>query len=424
MRTGNSRQLMLVLKTGARMSRVLATNNVRKQFALDAIGFTFSAFGGPQAHLAVMLRLFVAKRGYLSESELFELNALAQVLPGPTSSQTLVGVAYKIGGLFYAIGIYLIWLLPSAVIMCLAALFFKSFEVDFIGTKVLEYVESMAVGFVAFAAFSLFKRSVKGPLFYFLAILSTSVCLWIQRPIIFPILIVVGGFIASVLQAGKEEKAISTNLLANINPRKLVYFVGIFMLFAALGGIINRTSPFSLPVRLFQNLYRNGVFIYGGGQVLVPYLFTEFVVVKHYLTSGEFLSGYAMQQALPGPTFSFISFVGAMTMANAGYHFWGQIGGSFLAVIALNSPGLILMLFIVPFWEELKKMTHVRNSISGIHAVSAGFIMAAMILLTAQLPFQAGSLFIAFLTFLLLSFTTVPAPVLVIAGICCGIFIT
>lgn len=394
----------------------------KRQFALDALLYTFSAFGGPQAHLAYMLRQFVQKRKYLTESELLELNALAQVLPGPSSSQILAGLAFKIGGLYYAIGIYLIWILPSAIIMCMAAIFYKSIAFSLNGTNLLLYVESMAVGFVAYAAWMLLKISAKGTLFYTLAIISLAVTLLARSPYVFPVMIFAGGFFASVFQAGKEEKIISKSLFANVNPLKLLYFTGIFLIFALLGAVIHRTSAFSLPVRLFQNFYRNGVFIYGGGQVLVPFMYTEFVSLKGYLSSLEFLSGYALQQALPGPTFAFTSFLGALTMGNAGYSTWGQVAGSFLAVVGINAPGLILMLFIVPFWEELKKITHVKNSLTGINAVSVGFILAALFLLVNQVHVDLISVSFMAGTFLLLSFTRIPAPLLIMIGLVCGYF--
>ncbi len=394
----------------------------RSQFAFDALIYTFSAFGGPQAHLAYMLRQFVEKRKYLTETELLELNALAQVLPGPSSSQTLAGLAFKIGGLYYAIGIYLIWMLPSAILMCLAAIFYKSMAFKLLGTNLLIYVESMAVGFVAYAAWTLLKKSVKGWLFFFLAGISLGVTMIANSPYIFPLMMFLGGFSASVLQAGKEEKRISTSLLAGVNKLKLFYFFGIFGIFALLGAIIHRTSAFSLPVRLFQNFYRNGVFVYGGGQVMVPFMYTEFVSLKKYLSSTEFLSGYALQQAIPGPTFSFTSFVGAMSMGNAGYSAWGQVTGSILAVVGINAPGLILMLFIVPFWEELKKITHIKNSLTGINAVSVGFILAALILLVNQVQVNFVSITVMILTFLLLCFTRIPSPVLILTGLVCGYF--
>src|SRR3984885_12454533 len=96
-------------------------------FLRDVILYTFTAFGGPQAHIAVLLREFVEKRRYISEEELMELNALAQLLPGPSSTQTLIGIAWKVGGVRLAITTFIIWVLPSATIMCLAAISYKMF---------------------------------------------------------------------------------------------------------------------------------------------------------------------------------------------------------------------------------------------------------------------------------------------------------
>src|SRR6195952_4472653 len=102
-------------------------NNRQFLFLRDVIIYTFTAFGGPQAHIAVLLREFVEKRGYISEEELMELNALSQVLPGPSSTQTLVGIAWKVGGLPLALLTFVIWILPSATIMALAAISYKMF---------------------------------------------------------------------------------------------------------------------------------------------------------------------------------------------------------------------------------------------------------------------------------------------------------
>ena len=79
-------------------------------FTRNVLFFTFTAFGGAQAHISLLLRYFVKNNKFISEEELLELNALAQVLPGPASTQTLVGIAYKVGGLKLAIITFLIWI--------------------------------------------------------------------------------------------------------------------------------------------------------------------------------------------------------------------------------------------------------------------------------------------------------------------------
>jgi len=379
------------------------------------------AFGGAQAHIAIMLRELVEKRSYVTEEELMELNALAQMLPGPASTQTLVGIAWKVGGLRLAIITFIIWILPSATIMCMAAISYKMFAGQAKFTDILRFVQPIAVGIVAYATYTFANKFLRSKVSVMLAIGSLIVTLILQNPYAFPILILVGGIVSSAMETHQQENELRVKLFSNVNPNKVGYFIGILLLFAVLGAIIKQTSPFSLPIRLFENFYRNGVLIFGGGQVLVPLMYTEFVELKHYLSSSEFLSGYALQQILPGPTFSFTSFVGGVSMGNKGYGIGGQIVGSIVAVIGINLPGVILILFIVPFWEDLKKITRIKNSLSGITAVAVGFMATAFILLARPfgMDWMAYGLMIG--TGLLLYFTKIKAPVVIIVGIVLGL---
>jgi len=390
-------------------------------FLRDVLVYTFTSFGGPQAHLAMLLRDFVEKRQYISESELMELNALSQVLPGPSSTQTVVGIAWKVGGLRLAIITFLIWILPSATIMCLVAIFYKSFLTKNHFAEILRYIQPMAVGIVAYATYTFAVKCLKTQTSVMMAIGSLIATLILQNAYAFPILIMLGGILSSALETPAQETQIRVSLFANVNRKKVGYFIGILLLFAAMGALVNRTSPFSLPIRLFENFYRNGIMIFGGGQVLVPLMYTEFVEVKHYLSNSEFLTGYAVQQALPGPTFAFTSYLGGITLNNQGYSLAGQIVGSIVAVIGINLPGLILILFIVPFWEDLKKITRIKNSLSGINSVAVGFMATAFILLTK--PFLGDWLAYGLMigTFALLYFTKIKTPYVILIGVVLGL---
>lgn len=379
------------------------------------------AFGGAQAHIAIMLREFVEKRGYVTEEELIELNALAQMLPGPASTQTLVGIAWKVGGLRLAIITFIIWILPSATIMCMAAISYKMFAGQAKFTNILRFVQPIAVGIVAYATYTFANKFLRSKVSVMLAIGSLIVTLILQNPYAFPILILLGGIVSSAMETHQQENELRVKLFSNVNPNKVAYFIGILLLFAVLGAIIKQTSPFSLPIRLFENFYRNGILIFGGGQVLVPLMYTEFVELKHYISSSEFLSGYALQQMLPGPTFSFTSFVGGVSMGNKGYGIGGQIVGSIVAIIGINLPGVILILFIVPFWEDLKKITRIRNSLSGITAVAVGFMATAFILLARPFGFDWLAYGLMIGTGLLLYFTKIKAPVVIVIGIVLGL---
>ncbi len=389
-------------------------------FLRNVLFFTFTSFGGAQAHLALLLKYFVQSTKFISEEELLELNALAQVLPGPASTQTLVGIAWKVGRLRLAIVTFLIWILPTAAVMTFAAISYALLDQKQKFNDILEYIQPIALGIVAYGAWKLGRKVLSSQVSIFLAVASVVATFVLRNAYVFPLAILVGGIISSAIETPREETELRVKLFSNLNPRKLIYLLGALLLFALVGAIINRTSPFSLPIRLLENFYRNGILVFGGGQVLVPLMFTEFVEMKHYLPSTGFLSGFALQQALPGPTFSFTSYLGALSMKNFGYGIWGQVLGGLIGVIGINLPGLILVLFIVPFWDDLKKISRIRHSLSGINAVSVGFIIAAFILLLIPMGFNWLFLGIMLATFLLLNFTKVSPPIIVLAGMLIG----
>ncbi len=392
-------------------------------FLRNVIFFTFTAFGGAQAHLALLLRYFVNNIKFVTEEELLELNALAQVLPGPASTQTLVGIAYKVGGLKLALVTFIIWILPSAAVMAFAGIFYSLLDEKDDFVKALSYVYPIALGIVAYGAFKLGRKVLADQVSIFLAVSALIATLILKEAYVFPMAILIGGMVSSAIGTPTDETNLRVKLFANVNPKKLGYFIGVLLIMALLGALINRTSPLSLPIRLFENFYRNGIFIFGGGQVLVPMMFTEFVQMKHYLSQTDFISGFAFQQVLPGPTFSFTSYIGALGMRHGGYGAVGQFFGGMLAVIGINLPGLILVLFIVPFWNDLKKISRIKYSLSGINAVSVGFIMAAFVMLMAPVGLNWFFLLIIVVTFLLLNFTKISPAVIIVLGVGLGYII-
>ncbi len=392
-------------------------------FIRQVLLFTLTAFGGAQAHMALLLKYFVKDLKYISEEDLLELNALAQVLPGPASTQTLVGIAYKVGRLPLAVMTFLIWIIPSAAVMTFAAISYANLDHKAHFGSIMRYVQPVALGIVAFGAFSLSRKVLRSQLSFFLAGSAVIATLVLRNAYVFPIAILIGGIISSSIDTPREENELRMGLFSNINRKKLIYYFGVLLFLALLGAIINTTSPFSLPIRLFENFYRNGIFIFGGGQVLVPLMFTEFVQMKHYLNPSEFLSGFAIQQALPGPTFSFTSYLSALSMKNFGYGFYGQALGGIIGALGINLPGVILVLFIVPFWDDLKKVNRIKYSLSGVNAVSVGFIIAAFMLLVRPIALDLLSIVVIIVTFLVLNFTRVNAALLIIAGMALGYFL-
>lgn len=383
-------------------------------FLRDVLILAVTAFGGPQAHIAMFLDLLVKKRGYLSEEDLIELNALCNILPGPTSTQTITAVGFKIGGPNLAYLTLLIWMTPAVTIMTIAAITISNLQEQNISIEFTRYIQPMAVGFVAFAGFKIARKVIHSKLGFGLMCTSALISLFFGSPYVFPIVLVAGGLITSL---NYKSHAIEAKDKINIQWANFILWGSVFILAAVLGGLTK-----ALPVRLFENFYRNGSLIFGGGQVLIPFLYTEFVEFKQYLTSEEFLSGYALMQSLPGPVFSFCAYVGSLSMRE--YGVGGEIIGAISAALGIFLPGAFLIFFVIRFWDSLKKFRRVKASLEGINAVSSGMVIAAAIIMFMPLEPSYINFGITLGTFLVLTFTKIPSPLIIVAGLLGGILIS
>ena len=80
------------------------------------------AFGGPQAHIALLQDRFVFRRHWLDEQRFAELLGMGQGLPGPTSTQMVVAVGTVRAGPLGGMLAFLLFVFPAAAIMTLAGL--------------------------------------------------------------------------------------------------------------------------------------------------------------------------------------------------------------------------------------------------------------------------------------------------------------
>lgn len=382
-------------------------------FLRDVLLLSLTAFGGPQGHFGMFLQHLVKKRGYLTEEDLIELFALCQVLPGPTSTQTITSLGFKIGGPNLAYLTLLVWMLPAITIMTSAAIMVSFAQEMSISLNFLQFIQPMAVGIVAYSSYQIVSKVVKTNFGFLLMVISAVASYFLKSPYAFPTLIILGGLATSwkyKSQPLEEKEKIS------IEWSNLILWVSVLIVAAIIGGITQL-----LPLRIFENFYRNGSLIFGGGQVLVPLLYTEFVEFKNYLSSEEFVYGYGLVQAIPGPVFSFSSYVGALSLREFGLG--SQILGAVMAALGIFLPGTFLIFFVIRFWEQLKKYRIVKASLEGVNAVSAGMVIAATFLILV--PMEVSLVNYAFMigTVCIMFFTKVPTPIIILSGLLLGVLI-
>ncbi len=391
-------------------------------FLKSVLYFSFTAFGGPQGHMGMMVRTFTEKRHDVTEKELLEYNAFTQMLPGPSSTQTIMLIAYKRGGIPLALLTLLLWIFPAALIMGGFSFLIHYINVKDVQTTLFQFVQPMSVGFIVFAAIRMMRSSVRHIATWGIMIGSALVTLWIRTPWILPILLVLGGVISNFSNKRIPESSTPAKPIRWIN-------LWLFALVFIAAGVLSELARINAwenrqILHLFENFYRFGSIVFGGGQVLVPMMLFQYVTRPMaldrppMLTGEELLTGFGLVHALPGPVFSICAYVGGMVMRDYGV-FW-QILGSFTATVAVFIPSTLLLFFLFPVYQNLRQHVVIYRALEGIYAAIIGIIWASGLVLFQAMTFAYSHLVVVVITVSLLLFTRVPAPLIVLSWLLLG----
>ena len=391
--------------------------------------YTISAFGGPQGHLGMMIKTFVEKRRDISKEELLEYLAFCQLLPGATSTQILTLIGYRRGGVPLAVLTLLIWILPASILMGAFSFLVHYINTYHVTLHVFSYVQPMAVGFIAFAAYKMFKLSIKNTITFIIMIVGIfATYLLFKTPWVFPILIILGGVVTNFSDKRIPEKE-------TIHPQRIKWSnIWLFILMFIVVGFLSETARKNNweNRRVFnftENVYRFGSLVFGGGDVLMPMMYEQYVVRQKTksMTKEEYLTGWGLVRAIPGPVFSVTSYTGGMVLRNEGKEM--QILGCIIGCIGIFLPSALLVLFFYPIWHNLKKYVVIFRALEGINAVVVGIMWAAFLYLLKDISVAELTtvsflnVFVIASTFCLLSFTKLRAPIIVLGCLLLGIFI-
>jgi len=393
---------------------------------------SITAFGGPQGHFGMMLKTFVHQRRDVTEQELLEYNAFCQMLPGASSTQTLTLIGYKRGGLMLAVLTLIIWILPACLLMS-----GLSFLLDYLDNRayigIFKFIQPMAVGFIAFSAYRMTKISINNPITKVIMVVAAfATFIFFKTPWIFPIVIIAAGITTNFSDKRIPQKGI---LPKKINWGNILIFLSVFLFAGLLSERARKENwPNRGPYNLFENFYRFGSLVFGGGDVLIPMMYQQYVVRPNTeriemvnpnalrISRQDFLTGSGIVRAIPGPVFSIGAFMGGMALKNKPPQPGMQLLGCLIGSVAIFLPSALLVLFFFPVWHNLKKYAVIFRSLEGINAAVVGIMLGATFFLmkNISLDIMDGTIipFINMLvitgTFLALSFTKIRAPFIVV----------
>ena len=379
-------------------------------FLWDVFMCALGSYGGPEAHYGVFSSIMVKKKKYVTEEELTEMIGLYALVPGPSSTQTITAIGYYVGGPILALLTFLVWAFPAIVTMGLIGVFFIQMDQSDAWKPIITYLPAVAVAFIIYAAFTLSKKVLKLKMDWILYIIMLGLSLLLvgYSMWVVPLLLMTGGF-AFLIPHIKDKE------VTKINVKPKWYILGIILGLALFNEGL-RTWISAPWVVLYTSFYRYGYSVIGGGQIVIPLMIQDLVQSQSLISLHDFLSGYAIDQAIPGPLFSFAAFVSSRSFAGTGFSFAaGLIGG-----LSIFLPGILLVFFMFPLWKNLRQMVLMKHFLKGVTITAASLIVMTAITQTYLLPVNFTVYGVVVVSTLLLLTKKIPAPLIVIAAALLG----
>jgi len=335
--------------------------------AFLVLGFT--SFGGPVAHLGYFRDAFVTRRRWLDERAYADLVALCQFLPGPASSQVGIGIGLAKAGLPGALAAWFAFTTPSAIALMLFGYGVVEFS-DVLSSGVLHGLKVVAVAVVAQAVWGMAKTLCPDTPRVTLAVLAAAAVLAAPTPWM-QVAVIVAGAIAGLAMLRAED--VSDHVDLGIPIGKGMAIASLVLFFALLAGLPLLSAAYpSQILTLIDSFYRVGSLVFGGGHVVLPLLQAE-VVPPGWVSDDLFLAGYGATQAVPGPLFTFASYLGTVsgTVPN------GWLG-ALICLLAIFVPSFLLVIGVLPFWDALRRLPTIRRALLGVNAAVVGLLLAAL----------------------------------------------
>jgi chromate transporter len=333
-----------------------------------ALRLGLTSFGGPIAHIGYFRSEYVGRRRWLDEREFSELVAVTNLLPGPSSSQLGIAIGAHRAGRLGGLAAWLGFTLPSAIAMTVLALWVGAADVGNAGW--VHGLELVAAPVVALAVVAMWRSLAPDLGRGTLAVAAAAVVL------------LLGGFAgqAAALALGAAAGIVAyrravqaPGLHLRFRGRGLAAASCLLALAALLLGLPSLADATDThAVALVDAMVRSGSLVFGGGHVVLPLLY-EAVVSPGWVGQNEFLAGYGLAQAMPGPLFSFSAYLGAIEDPSP-----NGVGGAALALCAIYLPSFLLLGGVLPVWSSIRTHAVVQAALTGIGAAVVGLLAAAL----------------------------------------------
>ena len=351
-------------------------------------------FGGPIALAGHMQQDLVDSRGWVRKEDYLEGLALAQLAPGPLAAQLAIYLGYIRAGVLGATAVGVAFVLPSfLMVLALSAAY-----VRFGG---LAWMQGMFYGIgagvisiIARSAFKLTKLTLgKDKLLWgIFAVLALSTA-WTSREIIW--LFLLGGVV---------------NLFARAFPTRLPARSPVSLLFAP--GTLATIGASGPLLQVFVYFAKAGMFVFGSGLAVVPFLYGGVVQGHHWLTDHQFVDAVAVAMITPGPVVITVAFIGYLVAG---------VKGATAAALGIFLPVYLVVVLLAPSYKRWAKNPQLNAFVRGVTAAATGAIAGAVVVLARRSVYDLPTILICAVSLAVLFRWKVPEPVLIACAAAAGL---
>jgi chromate transporter len=346
------------------------------------------SFGGPAGQIAVMHRILVEEKRWVSESRFLHALNYCMLLPGPEAQQlaTYIGwLLHRTKGGIIAGGLFV---LPGFLAILLLSILYASFQ----GTTLVEALffglKAAVLAVVLEAVIKIGRRALKNAVMVGIAALSFVAIFFFNVP--FPYIVVAAGIIGYLGgrfytdafyvirgHAAQENEDIAVHTQPSWGRALRViliwgglWLVPLFALLAALG----RGDVFVEAGIFFSTA---AVVTFGGAYAVLAYVAQQAVETYGWLMPGEMLDGLGMAETTPGPLIQVVQFVGFMAAFRHSdlNPLLAGILGSLLVTWATFVPCFLWIFLGAPYIESLRGKKLLNTALSAITAAVVGVIL-------------------------------------------------
>ena len=347
----------------------------------DAVAVWFRigvlSFGGPTAQIALMHRVIVHEKKWLSERRFLHALSFCMLLPGPEAMQLATYAGWRLFGVGGGLAAGLLFVLPGAFVVLALSIVYAEFgqvplvEALFFGIKAAVLV------IVVEALLRISKRALKSPMHWLVAAFSFLAIFVLAVP--FPLIILaaalLGYFLGSQPSGGDSDHRVVIAAGPAETLRTVVVWLAIWLLpLAAIAFLTGEKQIYDDLGWFFSKL---AVVTFGGAYAVLAYMGQDVVVNHGWLEAGQMMDGLGLAETTPGPLILVTEFVSFVASHRAG----GDapiIAGIFGAIVALWATFARCFLWIfagAPYIEWLNCRPRLRGALIFITAAVVGVIL-------------------------------------------------